>query len=305
MKRAAALGWLGLSLVTMGACAPSAGRPPLSSAPPPPRESPGTSAPAQQAPDATRAAIERSIHVALGIPEDGDPSDDVLIDRDVFVASYNPRLNTPNWVAWNLDQRYLGTSSRSAGFHSDDGLPKSLYVVRDQDYVDSGYDRGHLCPSADRTHDSAMNKSTFILSNVEPQLHELNAGPWERLEAHERELARQGKELFIVAGGLFDREPPRIGKQSVLEHRVAVPRASYKIVVVLERGGGLAEVGPTTQVIATLMPNQREAKLHEWDDYLVTVRAIEQASGYDFLSRVPKSVQDAIELSVAARSVAK
>jgi endonuclease G len=239
--------------------------------------------------------IESSIHVALGVPKDADDSDDWLMDKEFFIVSYNHRLNAPNWVAWNLSDRYLGVSPRTPTFHSDIALPTSFYVVKDSDYTHTGYDRGHLCPSADRSLASAMNQATFVLTNTQPQEHALNAGPWEKLEVHERELAKLGKELYVVAGGIFDEEPKRIGNDRNRAHQVAVPRANYKIVVVLERGQGAHSVEPNTPVIAAIMPNSHDASLHDWPFYQVSVRAIEEATGYDFLSRVPKNIQNIIE----------
>jgi endonuclease G, mitochondrial len=239
--------------------------------------------------------VEDSVHVALGVPSDADASDDHLLDKQEYVVSYNHRLNAPNWAAWNLARKHLGTAPRSRGFRSEQGLPRGFYVVTDADYAGSGYDRGHLCPSADRTATPAANAMTFILSNVHPQLHELNAGPWAKLEEHERALARQGKELYIVAGGLFEPQPKRIGKEHEDGKRVAVPRASYKVIVVVGEGQGLASVTAESEVIAVVMPNDVEAKPHPWTDYAVSIRDVETASGYDFDARVPKAVQETLE----------
>src|SRR5205085_2817549 len=111
-------------------------------------------------------------------------------------------------------------------------------------------DRGHMCPSADRSRTPDENASTFLMINMQPQLHELNAGPWEKLEEHERDLARTGdRDLYVVAGGIFAEPPPTIG------HGVAVPQANYKIIVVLGRGQGPESVRPDTEVLAVIMPN--------------------------------------------------
>jgi endonuclease G len=281
---------LALSLLLVAACGP-APSPATPTAPPPPVTPP----PSRPAAPSDGSAIDRSIHLALGTPRDGDPSDDYLMDKVQYVVDYNARLNGPNWVAWHLERGDLGRAPRSPGFKPDDALPQGFYVVKDHDYTGSGYDRGHLCPSADRTASPALNATTFVMTNVHPQLHELNAGPWEKLEEHERELAKRGRDLFIVAGGVFEREPKRIGRDPDPAHRVAVPRASYKIIVVLDHGQGAESVRPDTEVIAVVMPNTPDVKDHAWSDYAVTIREIEQTTGYDFLGRVPRPVQDAVE----------
>lgn len=263
----------------------------------PGRDASPPSAPSLPAsPSSAPSSIERSVHVALGIPKDGDDSDDVLLDKTEYVVSYNPRLNVPNWVAWHLDANDLGRTKRSGKFSSETALPSSFYVVQDSDYSRSGYDRGHLCPSADRTSSLDANRTTFVFTNIQPQIHELNSGPWEKLETHARELAGRGKDLFIVAGGTFGPNPKRIGKDLDPAHRVAVPSANFKIVVVLDRHGqGAESVTASTPVIAVVMPNDRSTRDRDYVDYLTTVRDIERATGYDFHSRVPAAVQDAFE----------
>jgi endonuclease G len=299
---------LGIALIALiAACGPPPsprGEP--VPAPPPPRPASGGEhrhlprAPHGRSP--REEAVERSVHAALGVPTDADPSDDYLMDKEQYVVSYNPRYNAPNWAAWNLDRRHLGRAPRTPGFRSDDQLPAGVYVVKDVDYTGSGYDRGHLCPSADRSASPEINRTTFVLTNVQPQLHELNAGPWEKLEEHERELAKRGKELYIVAGGVFDASPKRIGRERDDAHRVAVPRASYKVIVALDPGQGPDAVRADTEVVSVVMPNAPDVKDHAWTDYVVSVREIERETGYDFLTRVPKDVQDVIERRGEARA---
>lgn len=234
-----------------------------------------------------------NVHLALGIPTDSDASDDRLLDERSFVVSYNPVRRVPNWAAWRLDRSYLGHRKRTRAFRSDPALPAGLYRVGASDYRHSGYDRGHLCPSADREDSSDDNATTFVFTNLQPQLHELNAGPWERLEQYERERAEHGALLYIVAGGVF-REPfPTIG------HGVSVPAASYKIVVILDDQQGLPDIEENTEVIAVLMPNELGVGRHSWEEFVTSVDAIERASGYDFLSAIPERVQRVLEARVA------
>ena len=247
----------------------------------------------QSAKDAAESGLSRSVHVALGIPSDSDPSDDYLIDHGIYVLSYNPKKNVPNWVSWALDPSFLGHVRRKNDFRPDPLLPANFYHVIPQDYHDSGYDRGHLCPSADRQDSPSDNSLTFLMTNIQPQLHELNEGPWEKLEEYERELARRrDTELFIVAGGIFGSQNQSIG------HGIAVPKANFKIIVALRQGQQASDVKSDTKVIAVVMPNEAGVGSHLWTDYLASVDAIEQATGYDFLSNVPKTIQAAIEAKV-------
>jgi endonuclease G len=270
-------------------------RPRPANAPVPSR--PGTSPEGGSAgrPKPHDSSFAGSVHLALGTPRDADPSDDYLLDQHSYVVSYSPTKHVPNWVAWRLDRSYLGHVRRQNDFRPDPTLPNDFYHVSERDYLHSGYDRGHLCPSADREDTPEDNSTTFLFTNMEPQLHELNAGPWEKLERHERELAeRPGAVLYIVAGGVFSDPFPTIGQG------VAVPAANFKIVVLLSEGQGAADVNERTSVLSVLMPNQKGVGEHEWTEFVTSVDAVEQATGYDFLTAIAEPVQRAIE----ARSLA-
>ncbi|MCW2749907.1 MAG: sugar-non-specific nuclease NucA [Aeromicrobium sp.] len=230
-----------------------------------------------------------SIHLALGEPRDLEPSDDVIVDHGVFVISYNPTKLVPNWVAWRLVAEDLGTAERSNHFHSDPMLAVTMPSPRPRDYTRSGYDRGHLCPSGDRTGSADANEETFVMTNMEPQRHALNVGPWKGLEDFERQLARADKQVFLVAGGLFDAASPTLAGGEV------VPRANFKIIVVLDRGAGAGAVNESTTTYAVIMPNSTTVSGTRWPDYLVSIDEVESQSGYDFLSSVPEDIQRRLE----------
>lgn len=235
-----------------------------------------------------------SVHLALGTPVDSDPSDDLVIIKPQYALSYNKDRNVPNWVSWNLDEAYFGDVPRHKGrFLADESLPPGVYRVRDQDYAGSGFDRGHMVRSEERTRTDEDNKATFFLTNVLPQRHDLNAGPWLRLEEYCQELSQKGhRELFIMAGGVFKRPSETIG------HGVAVPATCFKIVVVLERGQGAKDVTGATRVIAVLMPNTTGILDQGWSGYRTTVDEIERQTGYDFLPAVPGEIQRVIEARI-------
>ena len=234
-----------------------------------------------------------SVHVRMGVPRDADPSDDVLLDRGAYVMSYNPSRGVANWVAWELDAHWMGSVKRKDQFRPDEGLPPALYRVTPKDYARSGFDRGHMCPSADRSSREEDNAQTFLMTNMQPQLHELNAGPWEELEAYARELARAQKDVYLVAGGIFAKEPRTIG------HGVAVPDESFKVLVAVDHGGGPEAVGRATPLFAVRMPNAAGARDKPWRAYVVPVDAVEAATGYDFLARISQPLQDELEARAA------
>ena len=169
-------------------------------------------------------------------------------------------------------------------------LPDGFYKVRHADYTGSGYDRGHMVRSEERTKTAADNEATFFTDNLLPQYHDLNAGPWLRLENYCQKLAqKQNKELYVIAGGVFPSKPETIGKG------VAVPTSTYKIVVVLDRNQSVENVTESTRVIAVNMPNKKGILSEGWGQYRTTVADLEKATRYNFLSDVPERIQKALE----------
>jgi endonuclease G len=239
---------------------------------------------------APSARLEDSVHLTLGIPIDADASDDYLLDEGSFVLSYNRPRNVANWVAWRLDASFLGHLKRRNDFRPDAQLPSDFYAVTERDYRRSGYERGHLCPSADREDSPDDNSRTFVFTNIVPQVHELNSGPWEELEKLERQRASApGAALYIVAGGIFREPCLRIGGG------VAVPVATYKIVAVLRDGQTAADLTPESELYAFSMPNERWVAGHDPREFTSSVDEIEKLTGYDFLTRVPDAVEAALE----------
>ena len=234
-----------------------------------------------------------TIHLTLGNPSRATTSvsnaDNFLIEKPQYALSYNRRNGTPNWVSWQLNRSWLGQTPRQNNFRPDD-LPSGWYAVRPSDYSNTGYDKGHMAPSADRTKTVKDNAATFLMSNIIPQTPDNNQGPWADLEEYSRELVTQkGKELYIISG-------PEGKKEAIASGKVTVPTKTWKIIVVLDRpGSGVRGVTTNTRVIAVEMPNSQGIRNTNWQTYRTTVQKIEAVTGYNFLSNVPASVQKIIE----------
>ena len=233
-----------------------------------------------------------SIHLEMGIPLDDNASNDYLIIRPQYALSYNQQLNLANWVSWNLHRGWYGDVPRYSGnFIQDTSLPAEFYKVKHGDYTGSGYDRGHMVRSEERTATAEDNKSTFMLTNIMPQTPTLNQQTWLSLELEcERMCKNENKELFVIAGGVFGANPKRLNTV------VAVPDSCWKIIVILDSGQRLKDITPATRVIAVMMNNGTYTSgKTDWKLYTTTVDAIEERTGYDFLSDIPKHIQNIIE----------
>jgi endonuclease G, mitochondrial len=207
--------------------------------------------------------------------------------KNQYVVSYNTLKKSPNYVAWNLKASDIGTIARTDAFSSDSSLPLTKQSTLG-DFVGSGFSRGHLCPSADRTDSTVNNKTTFLLTNMVPQTAQSNNGTWKDLEILERTLAQNGNHLFIVAGPVYS------GAAKTIGNGVAVPSSIFKVIVVLKANQTIAQIDSTTQVIAVEIPNTDTVN-GTWELFKTSVDSIEAKTGLDFLSDLPVALQGQLE----------
>lgn len=214
-----------------------------------------------------------------------------LLQKPQYSLSYHRDNGTPNWTAWRLASIWIGSTDRQDDFRPDDSLPAGWYRVTREDYNGSGFDRGHMTPSGDRTRSVPDNSATFLMTNMIPQTAENNQRAWERLESYCRELAQAGNELYIVSGGQGTRGTIAAG-------RVNVPNITWKVILVLPNGDNdLSRITKNTRTIAVIMPNDNTVTF-DWRQYRTSVRKVESLTGYDFFSNVPKVAQYVIERRV-------
>lgn len=213
-----------------------------------------------------------------------------LLQKPQYSLSYSRANATPNWVAWRLDSTWIGGAPRQDDYRPDPTLPAGWYQVTGSDYSGSGYTRGHMCPSADRTRSIPDNSATFLMTNFVPQLFENNTGPWVDFENYMRVLAGQGNEIYTFSGGAGN-----AGRIS--DGRILVPEVTWKVVLVLPNGNNdLERIGKATRTIAIIVPNQPPVDQNApWRQFRTTVNAVELLTGFDFFSNVPKNTQELIE----------
>jgi len=230
----------------------------------------------------------RKINAALGMPTDDDASDDIILDKNGFTLSYNATRNVPNWVAWRLVAADLGNIDRQDNFRSDTSLPANVLRVSDNDYLSQSFQRGHLCPSADRNATEAKNRETFLLTNVAPQVGSLNEGAWSEFEAYSRGQALLGRTVYQVAGPIFDRRNP-----ATIGRGVAIPSAFFKVAVSYPAGARSLENGAEVRVVSIIIENKRSRVRHMSADQLTNVREVEERTGYRFFGDLPAATRRA------------
>jgi endonuclease G, mitochondrial len=259
-------------------------------------------APARKSPiGVVRALVQRGLgvakaqrvapHVVLGMPsEAGSSPNDYLLARDRYVISYNRDRKVLNWASWRLGAEDLGGASRQKDFRADPDLPAEWGPADDSDYSNSGWTRGHMVAAGEALSDVQSNSSTFLMTNIVPQAKNVNGGPWNRFENYYRDLVRyEGKEVHIMAGTIFKGPTRTIGRG------VHIPSATWKVVVVLEKGQTLAHVNAKTRVIATIMPNTNDVSEHaKWGTFRTSVAEIEKQTGLRLFAHVQPQVADVL-----------
>lgn len=237
--------------------------------------------------------------LALGNPSGANNSDpdNYLMAKPVYALSYNRQRGTANWVSWHLSASWKGPFARANNFRPDPDLPPGWYAAKTTDYTNTGFDRGHLCPSDDRDASPEDNSATFLMTNIVPQAPQHNRVVWKNLEDYCRSLLAGGNELYITAGVIGSGGTGENGRETrIADGNITVPASLYKIVVVLPVGSDdISRISTNTRAIAVNIPNRQTAADRPWGYYLVSVDELEEKTGYDFLNRLPTDLQRILE----------
>jgi endonuclease G len=151
-----------------------------------------------------------------------------------FEVGYDEVEHVPRWAAYKVMPHKGIHGPRPSGFRSD---PRTYSKVRSEVYTHSGYDRGHMAPNyaLGVCHGVAAQHASFLMTNVTPQLHGLNAGLWKDIELRiaQRYTARYG-EVWVVNGPIFSStvDARYIGPADT---RVRVPDAFWMVYDTLTR----------------------------------------------------------------------
>ncbi len=191
-----------------------------------------------------------------------------------FAALHSGVSRTPLWSAEHLTAPRLGQArmvKRRNAYHEEDRLPFWQRAELD-DYARSGFDRGHLSPSADMATDHAQFES-FSLSNIVPQHPKNNQVLWEGIEYSTRELVFQRGELYVITGPLF--EGPSLKR---LNGRVLVPSHIFKAIYDPVKG----EAGAYVAVNGAA-----------WNYQTVTISALETRLGIKLFPRLDPGIKAA------------
>ena len=239
-------------------------------------------------------------HMLTGNPSNATTNivniNNYLMPKTYYALSYSKNRAIPNWTSWHVSTSDLGSTPRQDDFRADYTLPVGWYQVGSTSYSGSGFDRGHNCPSGDRTSTVAANSATFLMTNMIPQSPRNNQQTWGNLEDYTRTLVNAGNEVYVIMGSYGTGGTGSNGFATTINSgNITVPSNIWKVIVILPNGSNdLSRIATSTRVIAINTPNNNTLST-DWKTFRVSVRSIETATGYNLLSNVPVAIQNVIE----------
>ncbi len=214
-------------------------------------------------------------HLDKGMPS---TNSDQFLCRDGYAVGYNYDTKNADWVAYHITAESVNiTNKRSSAFKEDTEMPDYARSTL-ADYKGSGYDRGHLAPSATMDFTQESMKQSFLMSNMSPQLPGFNRVGWRVLEEHVRDLANEYNELYVVTGPIYQ------GNEGTIGNGVVIPSAFYKVIL-----------DPSfDEAIAFIVPH-RDVSSSELANFITTIDEVERQTGLDFFAQTPDSIEDNME----------
>jgi len=233
------------------------------------------------APEAeTTEIIEKGNDTIKDLEKPKDVSGSLNIQHDTYELSYNEKYEVANWVAYTIDKEDIyGEASRKDDFRVDPKVPTGSATLAD--YKGSGYDRGHLLPSAARKATKDDQSETFYMSNMSMQAPSFNRGVWKYLEETVRTFADQNGKVYVVSGPVLTDGPYK----TLGDDKVAIPNEFYKVVLVYNED--------TVKGIGFIIPNEKTDK--DPKDFAVSIDTVEDMTHLDFYPNLPDSIEDKVE----------
>lgn len=217
-----------------------------------------------------------------------------------ITLNYDQELRYAKWVAYPLHSCYMnGTYNRTDDWAYDPKIP-----IEDQANLASGsyrnsWVRGHQAMSNHRyvNYSDELNAQTFYSTNIMPQHYDFNGGLWNEMEGVCTAKARNiADTLYCVTGahGVQCYTTDRGNKQ------IAVPEYCYKVMLRTRSGKTyrpIAEITDPAELIAIgyWAPNSAAGNTGKLTDFTMSVREVEELSGYTFFPMLNPAVAEAVK----------
>jgi endonuclease G, mitochondrial len=199
-----------------------------------------------------------------------------------YTLSFDTPRHIASWVAYSLTaEETVAVVERNNHFQPDPLLRNCS--VSNADYQGSGYDRGHLAPSADMCYSYQTMVESFYLTNITPQVPGFNRGIWKKLEDQVRQWAVDERIVYVVTGPVLRNGLPTIGINNV-----PIPEYFYKVV--------LDYTNPEIKGIGFIIPNQ--GSQNPLQSFAVSIDSVEKVTGIDFFHQLPDEQENLVERKI-------
>lgn len=188
---------------------------------------------------------------------------------------------------WNRNN-WKNTEWGGDPFQPDPDLPADVRTELEQ-YRRSGYDRGHICPSADRLNSKDANEQTFYLSNMHPQINAFNAGVWLNMENKIRVWNQPSfrDTLYVVKGGTIDGDDKII---RITDKGLPVPK--YFFMAILCKNKDSSQSGYKAMAFWVEHTANQDTDLRK---YVISIDELEEKTGIDFFCNLPDDIEEKVE----------
>lgn len=221
-----------------------------------------------------------------------------------YSVEWDTEKNSQRWSCYKMYSSIVGstvsryytsdkTLSINGQYPNDPDLPEQYQLTVDP-YWSSGYDHGHICPSADRQRSTDANKQTFYITNMQPQGNAFNAGIWATMELTVRNWTSKYDTLYVCKGGTIDSEENIIeyvcngSHQSTRVNKNHIPVPRYFFMAVLGRY-------KNTFRATGLWINQESYYSNTVKSYAITISDLQRLTGIDFFHNLPDDIESQVE----------
>lgn len=213
-----------------------------------------------------------------------------------FSLEYDKSKKHSRWVAFRFDnltkQQNVG---REDAFDTDPSISAEYQRVQ-ADFGKKGYDRGHLCASADRLYSREVNEQTFYYTNMSPQRNSFNTGIWLTLEGQVQSWGRSctsSDTLYVVKGGTIDKEDQIKG---YIDNDRSKPIPKYYYMALLFKKGD------SFKAIAFWMEHTDTQKSLKLSDCALSIDELEEKTGIDFFPSLNDNLENALESTYSLKA---
>ena len=226
-----------------------------------------------------------------------------------FSIEWDSSKKAQRWTCYDLTKRTVATNGNTRKSLWPDGDPwgydpdvpmeeqQATYSELSKSYypgtTDAYYEKGHICPSADRLYNKDANEQTFFMTNIMPMVKNFNGGLWQKMESQVNTWAKKlGDQdtLFIVKGGTIDKDDQILSKTIAYDgHGPHIVPKYYFMALYAKTSSGQRMLGFWAE---HLNEDRSSDKL---SGYVVCIDDLEQKTGIDFFCNLPDELEEQME----------